>query len=64
MFPTPYIPSQMVLELEPEVVNHEPKIALDGGEDGLKDIRYLIENSPNFFSERWVFNLRNYGRTR
>lgn len=60
----PYIPSQMVLELEPEVVNHEPKIALDGGEDGLKDIRYLIENSPNFFSERWVFNLRNYGRTR
>ncbi|PHV61867.1 peptide chain release factor N(5)-glutamine methyltransferase [Cyanobacterium aponinum] len=44
----PYIPSQMVLELEPEVVNHEPKIALDGGEDGLKDIRYLIENSPNF----------------
>ncbi|MBD2394498.1 peptide chain release factor N(5)-glutamine methyltransferase [Cyanobacterium aponinum FACHB-4101] len=44
----PYIPSQMVLELEPEVVNHEPKIALDGGEDGLKDIRYLIKNAPNF----------------
>ncbi|WPF89390.1 peptide chain release factor N(5)-glutamine methyltransferase [Cyanobacterium aponinum AL20118] len=47
----PYIPSQMVLELEPEVVNHEPKIALDGGEDGLKDIRYLIENSPNFLAK-------------
>jgi len=44
----PYIPSKMVLELEPEVVNHEPKIALDGGEDGLNDIRYLIENAPNF----------------
>lgn len=44
----PYIPSKMVLELEPEVVNHEPKIALDGGEDGLKDIRYLIENAPDF----------------
>lgn len=41
----------MVLELEPEVVNHEPKIALDGGEDGLKDIRYLIENSPNFLAK-------------
>lgn len=44
----PYIPSEMVLELEPEVVNHEPKIALDGGKDGLKDIRHLIENAPNF----------------
>lgn len=44
----PYIPSKMVLELEPEVVNHEPKIALDGGEDGLNDIRYLIKNAPNF----------------
>lgn len=44
----PYIPSSMVLELQPEVVNYEPKIALDGGEDGLKDIRYLINNAPNF----------------
>ncbi|BAQ62325.1 protein-N(5)-glutamine methyltransferase PrmC [Geminocystis sp. NIES-3708] len=44
----PYIPSKMVLELQPEVVNHEPKIALDGGEDGLNDIRYLIGNAPNF----------------
>jgi release factor glutamine methyltransferase len=44
----PYIPSKMVLELSPEVVNHEPKIALDGGKDGLKDIRYLIDNAPNF----------------
>lgn len=44
----PYIPSKMVLELPPEVVNHEPKIALDGGKDGLNDIRYLIDNAPNF----------------
>lgn len=44
----PYIPSEMVLALPPEVVNHEPKIALDGGKDGLHDIRYLIDNAPNF----------------
>lgn len=44
----PYIPTKMVLELDPEVVNHEPKMALDGGEDGLKDIRYLIKNAPKF----------------
>ncbi|MGI0482904.1 peptide chain release factor N(5)-glutamine methyltransferase [Geminocystis sp. CENA526] len=44
----PYIPSKMVLELQPEVVNHEPKMALDGGEDGLNDIRELINNAPNY----------------
>ncbi|WP_373479602.1 peptide chain release factor N(5)-glutamine methyltransferase [Geminocystis sp.] len=44
----PYIPSKMVLELQPEVVNYEPKIALDGGEDGLNEIRYLIKNAPHF----------------
>ena len=42
----PYIPSAVVLELQPEVVNHEPKMALDGGEDGLNDIRYLIDTAP------------------
>lgn len=44
----PYIPSKMVLELQPEVVNHEPKIALDGGEDGLNDIRELINNASDY----------------
>lgn len=44
----PYIPSKMVLELQPEVVNHEPKMALDGGEDGLNDIRELIDNASDY----------------
>ncbi|MBL1209642.1 peptide chain release factor N(5)-glutamine methyltransferase [Geminocystis sp. GBBB08] len=47
----PYIPSKLVLELQPEVVNHEPKIALDGGEDGLNDLRYLIKNAHNFLKD-------------
>ncbi|MBT9313880.1 peptide chain release factor N(5)-glutamine methyltransferase [Leptothoe spongobia TAU-MAC 1115] len=45
----PYIPSNVILELEPEVMNHEPHQALDGGQDGLDDIRLLIEQAPKFF---------------
>ncbi len=44
----PYIPSQVVLSLEPEVMNHEPHQALDGGNDGLDDIRLLVEQSAKF----------------
>ncbi|MGV0027549.1 peptide chain release factor N(5)-glutamine methyltransferase [Phormidesmis priestleyi] len=44
----PYIPSQTVLELEPEVVNHEPHLALDGGADGLDCIRHLVETAPDY----------------
>lgn len=44
----PYIPSQIVLELEPEVTNHEPHHALDGGHEGLDAIRLLVEQAPEF----------------
>ncbi len=44
----PYIPSQTVLNLDPEVTNHEPHQALDGGNDGLDDIRLLVEQAPKF----------------
>lgn len=44
----PYIPSSTILTLEPEVAKHEPHLALDGGEDGLDCIRYLIESAPAY----------------
>ena len=44
----PYIPTDMVSQLQPEVVNHEPHLALDGGEDGLEYIRHLVNISPNY----------------
>jgi release factor glutamine methyltransferase len=44
----PYIPSPMVFELQPEVAKHEPKLALDGGNDGLDNIRHLIDTAPNY----------------
>jgi release factor glutamine methyltransferase len=44
----PYIPTGTVAELAPEVTNHEPHLALDGGTDGLRDIRVLVEQAPDF----------------
>lgn len=37
----PYIPSADILGLEPEVRDHEPRLALDGGADGLDAYRLL-----------------------
>ena len=39
----PYLPTGLVAGLEPEVRSHEPRIALDGGADGLALIRRLAE---------------------
>jgi release factor glutamine methyltransferase len=44
----PYIPSHTVLTLQPEVVKHEPHLALDGGADGFDCIRQLIKISPEY----------------
>ncbi|MCL1472749.1 peptide chain release factor N(5)-glutamine methyltransferase [Argonema antarcticum] len=44
----PYIPSEMVLTLQPEVTKHEPHLALDGGNDGLDCIRHLIQTAPDY----------------
>ncbi len=44
----PYIPSKMYQELEPSVKDYEPKIALEGGRDGLsyyKKLFSIIEKS-------------------
>ena len=37
----PYIPSRDIETLEPEVKDYEPRLALDGGEDGLDPYRLL-----------------------
>ncbi len=37
----PYVPSDEIPTLEPEVRDHEPRLALDGGPDGLDPLRRL-----------------------
>lgn len=44
----PYIPSDTVAQLQPEVAKHEPHLALDGGIDGLDCIRHLVETAPDY----------------
>jgi release factor glutamine methyltransferase len=41
----PYIPSATVSALEPVVRDHEPRLALDGGPDGLVAIRSIVAGS-------------------
>jgi release factor glutamine methyltransferase len=42
----PYIPSAELADLQPEVRDHEPRQALDGGPDGLRFIRELAGALP------------------
>ncbi|TAD78187.1 MAG: peptide chain release factor N(5)-glutamine methyltransferase [Oscillatoriales cyanobacterium] len=55
----PYIPSQTVLGLDPEVMLHEPHLALDGGPDGLDCLRHLAMTAPRYLMPGglWVVEL-------
>lgn len=44
----PYIPSEVIEGLEPEVKDHEPRLALDGRTDGLLFYRILAEQSGRY----------------
>jgi release factor glutamine methyltransferase len=41
----PYLPSALLPELPPEVRIHEPRLAIDGGRDGLEVIRRLARDA-------------------
>ncbi len=44
----PYIPTETIASLMPEVKNFEPVEALDGGEDGLDFYRQIVKKSGQF----------------
>ncbi len=46
----PYIPTGELAYLMPEVRLHEPRQALDGGEDGLVHLRLLIQKAPDYLA--------------
>ena len=52
----PYIESNTIDKLEAEVKEYEPKIALDGGDDGLKFYKIIFENVGEFLN----FNSKVY----
>jgi len=47
----PYIPSDVIPTLAPEITCFEPRTALDGGPDGLEVIRRLVDQTPLFLKE-------------
>ena len=56
----PYIPKDIYEKLPKEVKNFEPKVALLGGEDGLKHIREIIQKAPLFLKEKGWLILENH----
>lgn len=48
----PYIKSCEIENLQVEVRDYEPKLALDGGEDGLFFYRSIIKSSPEFLNNK------------
>ena len=56
----PYIPKNTYEKLPKEVKNFEPKIALLGGEDGLKHISEIIKKAPLYLKEKGWLILENH----
>lgn len=48
----PYIKSCEIENLQVEVKDYEPRLALDGGEDGLFFYRSIIKSSPEFLNNK------------
>jgi release factor glutamine methyltransferase len=46
----PYIPSDHMDSLAPEIRDYEPRSALDGGEKGMHFIKEIISEAPNYLS--------------
>ncbi len=46
----PYIPSDDISSLAPEIRDHEPRLALDGGEQGMFFIKEIIKEAPQYLN--------------
>ena len=47
----PYIPTGDLATLMPDVRDHEPRLALDGGEDGLAIVRRIALDAPEYLEK-------------
>jgi len=46
----PYVPTEHVALLPPEARDHEPRVALDGGSDGLDLLRRVTADAPHWLA--------------
>ncbi|WP_407316804.1 putative protein N(5)-glutamine methyltransferase [Isoptericola halotolerans] len=44
----PYVPSAAIATMPPEAREHEPRVALDGGTDGLDVLRRMVAEAPGW----------------
>jgi release factor glutamine methyltransferase len=56
----PYIPSAELQRLDPVVRDHEPWLALDGGQDGLEAIRRILAGAPSALAPGGVLLLEHH----
>ncbi|TVU49089.1 hypothetical protein EJB05_00380, partial [Eragrostis curvula] len=59
----PYIPTEDLPGLQPEVGWHEPKLALDGGRDGLEHLLHLCEGLSSVLKPGGFFIFETNGNT-
>tara|TARA_B100000965_G_scaffold34674_1_gene25567 strand:- start:1205 stop:2083 length:879 start_codon:yes stop_codon:yes gene_type:complete len=60
----PYIPSHLIGELDPVVKNHEPRIALDGGLDGMIASKQIIIGALNGLAKGgWLILEHHYDQS-
>jgi release factor glutamine methyltransferase len=51
----PYIPSADIDSLQPEVIDYEPRGALDGGPDGMMFVREILDSAKDWLKPGgWV----------
>ena len=60
----PYIPSKDICTLNPEVFEYDPRLALDGGADGLSAYRTLAHGISSVISDGWVLFEVGYTQAR
>ena len=53
----PYIPSKDIKKLSKDIINYEPRVALDGGVDGLDLIKKVIYKSSKLLKRNGLFSL-------
>jgi len=47
----PYIPSSEIENLDSKIRDHEPLDAIDGGEDGMREISKIVNQAPDFLAD-------------
>jgi release factor glutamine methyltransferase len=57
----PYIPTKEIPTLQPDILKFEPHLALEAGEDGLKFLKFILENAGKNFAKPGLLALETHG---